>query len=94
MPGEEYLIYQYGLNYFKGVIRCERELPFPNFLQDSLVNSFTWVGNIVFHSHSQSQKSETLFSFPFTIPNFKKLDWLGPIDNRPPIDMRHQFVKK
>ena len=50
--------------------RHEREFRFHTYSQDSLVNYFSaWVRNTVFHSHSQSQKLETLFFIP--IPNPK-----------------------
>ena len=71
-------------------IRHEPEFLFPTFSKDSLVNYFpTWVRNTVFHSCSQSQNLAILFfipipnpniwehcfSFPFPIPNFKKIYW-------------------
>ena len=67
--------------------RHEREFPFPTFFQDSLINFFpTWVGNTVFHSHSQSKKLGrnffqlhsksqnlgTLFFLPIPNPNLQE----------------------
>ena len=70
-------------------VRCELKFRFPAFSSDFLVNSFpTWISNIVFYSHYQSQKLGTLFFyslsqsqnlgtlfflFQFQIPSFKKI---------------------
>ena len=53
--------------------RSEREFPFQIFPQFSLVNFLpSWVGNNVFHYHSQSQKLGIGFFFPIPNPNFFK----------------------
>ena len=81
-------LYQNNMAHSKGCdFRHEWEFLFPTFSRYSLVISFpSWVGNTVFHSHSQSQKMGTLFfipipnpkiwehcfSFPFPIPTLNK----------------------
>ena len=49
-------------------------------------------GNIVLINYC----STNMFSHksPWTVCQFKKLDRVGPVENRPSIDQLHHFVKK